>query len=163
MVTGELQPTPAASHDDASAASLRRGPPSNESVQRPDPGLARGRYEAPSWAFMAVAAAALLGLAFVLGRAGWALCKRMRAAFEGGRSQGSGTAMAAALGKAALVGSKGALRRILFAMLLAVVVYGGFAVWRGLGKMGDELGRFRWWAFGAACALAFGNYLVRAT
>ena len=46
-------------------------------------------------------------------------------------------------------------------MLLGVVVYGGFAVWRGLGKMGDELARFHWWAFGAACALAFGNYLVR--
>ena len=46
-------------------------------------------------------------------------------------------------------------------MLLAVAVYGGFAVWRGLGKMGDELARFDWWAFGAACALAFGNYLVR--
>jgi uncharacterized protein (TIRG00374 family) len=46
-------------------------------------------------------------------------------------------------------------------MLLAVLVYGGFAVWRGLGKMGDELGRFAWWSFGAACALAFGNYLVR--
>jgi uncharacterized protein (TIRG00374 family) len=46
-------------------------------------------------------------------------------------------------------------------MLLAVVVYGGFAVWRGLGKMGDELARFHWWAFGAACALAFGNYMVR--
>ena len=28
-----------------------------------------------------------------------------------------------------------AVRRILVAMLLAVVVYGGFAVWRGLGKM----------------------------
>ena len=25
-----------------------------------------------------------------------------------------------------------ALRRVLFAMLLAVVVYGGFAIWRGL-------------------------------
>ncbi len=57
--------------------------------------------------------------------------------------------------------SSGSLRRILYAMLLAVVVYGGFAVWRGLGKMGDELGRFHRWAFGAACALAFGNYLVR--
>jgi uncharacterized protein (TIRG00374 family) len=54
-----------------------------------------------------------------------------------------------------------AIRRVLYAMLLAVVVYGGFAVWRGLGKMGDELARFHWWAFGAACALAFGNYLVR--
>jgi glycosyltransferase 2 family protein len=54
-----------------------------------------------------------------------------------------------------------AVRRILVAMLLAVVVYGGFAVWRGVGKMGDELARFHWWAFGAACALALGNYLVR--
>jgi uncharacterized protein (TIRG00374 family) len=53
------------------------------------------------------------------------------------------------------------LRRALVAMLLAVVVYGGFAVWRGVGKMGDELARFHWWAFSAACGLAFGNYLVR--
>lgn len=53
------------------------------------------------------------------------------------------------------------LGRMLGAMLLAVVVYGGFAVWRGLDKMGDELARFGVWAFGAACALAFGNYLVR--
>jgi uncharacterized protein (TIRG00374 family) len=53
------------------------------------------------------------------------------------------------------------VRRVLLAMLLAVAVYGGFAVWRGLGKMGDELARFHWWAFGAACALAFGNYLLR--
>jgi uncharacterized protein (TIRG00374 family) len=54
-----------------------------------------------------------------------------------------------------------ALRRVLLAMLLAVLVYGGFAVWRGLGKMGDELHRFRWSAFAAACSLAFGNYLLR--
>jgi uncharacterized protein (TIRG00374 family) len=47
-------------------------------------------------------------------------------------------------------------------MLLAVAVYGGFAIWRGLGRMGTELARFEWWAFGAACSLAFGNYLVRA-
>ena len=51
--------------------------------------------------------------------------------------------------------------RLLVAMLLAVVVYGGFAVWRGLGKMSDELGRFQGWAFAAACGLAFCNYLVR--
>ncbi len=54
-----------------------------------------------------------------------------------------------------------AVRRALFAMLLGVVVYGGFAIWSGVGKIGDELARFHWWAFGAACALAFGNYLVR--
>jgi uncharacterized protein (TIRG00374 family) len=53
------------------------------------------------------------------------------------------------------------VRRVLVAMLLAVVVYGGFAVWRGLGKMGDELARFHWWAFAAAAGLAFSNYLVR--
>src|SRR3982074_575207 len=53
------------------------------------------------------------------------------------------------------------LRRILFAMLLAVVVYGGFALWQGLGKMGDELGRLAWWAMPAACSLALGNYLLR--
>jgi uncharacterized membrane protein YbhN (UPF0104 family) len=46
-------------------------------------------------------------------------------------------------------------------MLLAVGVYGGFAVWRGVGRMEGELARFRWWAFGVACALAFGNYMVR--
>ncbi len=54
-----------------------------------------------------------------------------------------------------------ALRRVLLGMLLAVVLYGGFALWRGFGKMGTELARFEWWAFGAACALAFANYLVR--
>jgi uncharacterized membrane protein YbhN (UPF0104 family) len=53
------------------------------------------------------------------------------------------------------------LRRILVAMLLAVVVYGGFALWQGLGKMGDELGRLAWWALPGACSLALGNYLLR--
>jgi uncharacterized protein (TIRG00374 family) len=55
----------------------------------------------------------------------------------------------------------GALRKFVGAMLLAVVVYGGFAVWRGLDRMGDVLARFHWWAFAGACGLAFGNYLVR--
>src|SRR5882672_1467722 len=54
-----------------------------------------------------------------------------------------------------------ALRRVLVGMLFAVVVYGGFALWRGVGKMGSELARFEWWSFAAACALAFANYLVR--
>ena len=53
------------------------------------------------------------------------------------------------------------LRRVLLGMLLAVVVYGGFALWRGFDKMGAELARFEWWAFGAACLLAFANYMVR--
>jgi uncharacterized protein (TIRG00374 family) len=58
-------------------------------------------------------------------------------------------------------GSPVAMRRVLLAMLLGVLVYGGFAVWQGLGKMGDELGRFAWGAFAVSCGLAFGNYLLR--
>jgi glycosyltransferase 2 family protein len=54
-----------------------------------------------------------------------------------------------------------AIRRVMIAMLLGVVVYGGFAVWRGLDKLGGELARFRWWAFAAACSLAFASYLTR--
>jgi glycosyltransferase 2 family protein len=54
-----------------------------------------------------------------------------------------------------------AIRRVMIAMLLGVVVYGGFAVWRGLDKLGGELARFQWWAFAAACSLAFASYLTR--
>ena len=32
-----------------------------ESIQRPDPGIARGRWEAPAWGFWVVAVAAMLG------------------------------------------------------------------------------------------------------
>jgi uncharacterized protein (TIRG00374 family) len=46
-------------------------------------------------------------------------------------------------------------------MLLGVVIYGGFAFWGGLGKMGGELARFDWRLFVVACNLALGNYLVR--
>lgn len=53
------------------------------------------------------------------------------------------------------------LRRVLVVMLLGVAVYGAFAVYRGLGKMGEVLSTFHWWAFAAACALAFGNYVLR--
>jgi uncharacterized protein (TIRG00374 family) len=53
------------------------------------------------------------------------------------------------------------LRRLLTATLLGVVLYGGFAVWRGVDKMSAELERFQWWAFAAACGLALSNYLVR--
>jgi uncharacterized protein (TIRG00374 family) len=47
------------------------------------------------------------------------------------------------------------------AMLLGVVVYGGFAVWRGVDKLGGELARFQWWAFAAACGLALASYMSR--
>jgi uncharacterized protein (TIRG00374 family) len=53
------------------------------------------------------------------------------------------------------------LRRVMFAMLLAVVVYGGFAIWRGLDRLGGALATFHWWTFGAACGLALGSYLTR--
>jgi uncharacterized protein (TIRG00374 family) len=57
--------------------------------------------------------------------------------------------------------SRRMLSRVMMAMLIGVVVYGGFAVWRGLGKLGGELARFQWWAFAAACGLAFASYLTR--
>jgi hypothetical protein len=42
-----------------------------ETVTRPDPGLARGRWEAPPWAFWAMLAVLLLGtLLYVLRRMG---------------------------------------------------------------------------------------------
>lgn len=53
------------------------------------------------------------------------------------------------------------IRKIIYAMLLGVVVYGGFAVYSGLDKIGDALSRFHFAAFGAACALAFANYVIR--
>lgn len=53
------------------------------------------------------------------------------------------------------------LRQVLMVMLVGVGLYGAFAVWSGLGKMGTVLGHFQWWAFGAACGLAFLNYVFR--
>jgi uncharacterized protein (TIRG00374 family) len=53
------------------------------------------------------------------------------------------------------------IRKVLYVMLLGVAVYGAYAVWSGLGSIGATLATFRWWAFGAACALAFGNYCLR--
>jgi uncharacterized protein (TIRG00374 family) len=53
------------------------------------------------------------------------------------------------------------IRRVLVVMLIGIALYGGVAVWRGLGTMGATLASFEWWAFGAACSLAFGNYVLR--
>ncbi len=53
------------------------------------------------------------------------------------------------------------LRRILVAMLLGVGVYGAFVVYRGVENIGQSLKHFRISAFVVACALAFGNYLLR--
>lgn len=46
-------------------------------------------------------------------------------------------------------------------MLLGVLVYAGFALYRGIADIGDRLARFSWSTFALACALAFGNYLLR--
>src|ERR1700723_2074333 len=46
-------------------------------------------------------------------------------------------------------------------MVLAVALYGGYAVWSGLGKLGESLAHFTAWSFGAACGLAFCNYCLR--
>jgi glycosyltransferase 2 family protein len=53
------------------------------------------------------------------------------------------------------------VRRLITAMLLGVFVYGGFAIYSGLDKIGEALGRFHFSAFFFACALAFGNYVLR--
>jgi glycosyltransferase 2 family protein len=56
---------------------------------------------------------------------------------------------------------KGYVRRVLYVMLFAVAVYGAYAVYSGLGKLGASMLHFTWAAFAAACALAFGNYVLR--
>lgn len=56
---------------------------------------------------------------------------------------------------------KSNLRRILYAMLLGVFVYGAFVVYTGLDKLGRSLEHFQPTAFVAACGLAFGNYVLR--
>ncbi|HVJ92593.1 MAG TPA: lysylphosphatidylglycerol synthase transmembrane domain-containing protein, partial [Labilithrix sp.] len=47
------------------------------------------------------------------------------------------------------------------AMLLGVCVYGAFVVYRGVGSIQRSLEHFEASAFVFACALAFGNYLLR--
>jgi uncharacterized protein (TIRG00374 family) len=56
---------------------------------------------------------------------------------------------------------KKALRQLIIAMVLAVALYGGYAVWSGLGKLGESLSHFTAWSFAAACGLAFCNYVIR--
>lgn len=56
---------------------------------------------------------------------------------------------------------KANLRKVIYAMLLAVCVYFGFALYSGFGKIRDSLAIFHPEAFAAACALAFGNYFLR--
>jgi glycosyltransferase 2 family protein len=53
------------------------------------------------------------------------------------------------------------LRRLLAAMMLGVLVYAGFALYRGFSQITESLQRFTWSSFALACALAFSNYLIR--
>lgn len=46
-------------------------------------------------------------------------------------------------------------------MLLGMAVYGAYAIYSGLGKMGAVLSHYAFWTFAAACMLAFGNYVLR--
>lgn len=49
--------------NDLPGVALQAAPGDGETVERPEPGIARGRWEAPAWCFYAVAIAALLGSA----------------------------------------------------------------------------------------------------
>ena len=56
---------------------------------------------------------------------------------------------------------KAPLRRILYVTIFAVVGYGAYAVYSGIGALGQSLREFSWLAFAAACGLALGNYVLR--
>ena len=53
------------------------------------------------------------------------------------------------------------VRRVLAVMLVAVVLYGVLVAYRGIATVSASFGRYAWWTFGAACGLAFANYLLR--
>ncbi len=53
------------------------------------------------------------------------------------------------------------IRNLLLVMLFAVAVYGAYAVYSGINKLGESLLRFTWSSFALACGLAFGNYMLR--
>lgn len=56
---------------------------------------------------------------------------------------------------------KANVRKILYAMLLGVCVYFGLALYSGIDKIRDSLAIFHAETFVFACALAFGNYVLR--
>ena len=53
------------------------------------------------------------------------------------------------------------VRRIVGVLLGFVACYFAFALWTGIGAIREGLSHFQWWTFGAAFALAFGNYVLR--
>ncbi|UQA58250.1 lysylphosphatidylglycerol synthase transmembrane domain-containing protein [Polyangium aurulentum] len=52
-------------------------------------------------------------------------------------------------------------RRLVGAMLLGVLVYGVLVLSRDASKIGERLSTYAWSTFVLACALAFGNYVLR--
>lgn len=60
-----------------------------------------------------------------------------------------------------MIDTRALVRRLLLAMMLGVVVYAGFVLYRGVSTIGAELSRFSWWAFAAALGLTFANYVLR--
>jgi uncharacterized protein (TIRG00374 family) len=53
------------------------------------------------------------------------------------------------------------VRGWIWLVVSAFIALGAFSLVGDLGHLGDELGDFRWWAFGAALALALSNYALR--
>jgi glycosyltransferase 2 family protein len=53
------------------------------------------------------------------------------------------------------------VRGLVVAMLLAVAVYGGIFLYRGVGNIARELETFAWGSFVLGCGLAFSNYTLR--
>ena len=52
-------------------------------------------------------------------------------------------------------------RRLLLGVGLGILVFAGFSIFADIGKLGERLGDFAWWTFGAALVLALVNYGLR--
>jgi len=66
-VADPLSNSSAGAPSPAGAASASAAPTATEIVHRPDPGLARGKWEAPTWAFYVLGAVAILFALVYLG------------------------------------------------------------------------------------------------
>jgi uncharacterized protein (TIRG00374 family) len=53
------------------------------------------------------------------------------------------------------------VRRVVIVMLVAVVLYGAIVLYRGISEVSARFQGYAWWTLGAACGLAFTNYLLR--
>lgn len=52
-------------------------------------------------------------------------------------------------------------RKAILAMVIAIVLYAGFALFADVRALAANLGRFAWWTFAAALALSAVNYVIR--